>query len=190
MDQDAPLAACIAHYTFPFRSISQLPSAPPTSLAGFSRAASQLTLCALLFLPPAMEGVGVGEGGGPLQGVTPDCPNPFHRCAEYCPVPPPPVSAKAVMNGTAHRNSGQRVIAAAPASEEMSEVIDDSENVGERRRSGARTPARHEEAGTSGRRSTRTAPTPPTPSTAAPSTALSPFPSLKARPGCIHRRRR
>jgi hypothetical protein len=108
-----------------------------------------------------MEGVGVGEGGEQLRGVNPDCPNaanPFHRCAAHCPVPPPPRVAakspppppgrgKAVMNGTAHRNGGERVVAAAsPASEEISEVTEDPEDVGERR-AGARTPARDEEAG-------------------------------------------
>ncbi|KAK3134542.1 hypothetical protein QOZ80_6AG0550510 [Eleusine coracana subsp. coracana] len=111
-----------------------------------------------------MDGVGVGEGRGQLQGVNPDCPNaanPFHRCAEYCPVPsprvaaksppplPPPGRGKAVMNGTANGNGhrAERVIAAAEDSEEISEMISDSEDVGERRRRGARTPARDEEAG-------------------------------------------
>ncbi|TVU07640.1 hypothetical protein EJB05_43202 [Eragrostis curvula] len=106
-----------------------------------------------------MDKVGVGEGGGQLQGVNPDCPNaanPFHRCAEYCPVPPPRVAAKsppppgrgkAVMNGTANGHRAERVVpAAADDSEEEGDMIVEAEDVGERRR-GARTPARNEEKG-------------------------------------------
>jgi hypothetical protein len=52
--------------------------------------------------PPAQNGTARGDGGAggrPLgQAVNPDCPNadnPFHRCAEYCPVPAPaPTAAK------------------------------------------------------------------------------------------------
>lgn len=43
--------------------------------------------------PPVMD----AGGGVQAQGVNPDCPNaanPFHRCAEYCPVPPPRAAAK------------------------------------------------------------------------------------------------
>ncbi|KAG8074659.1 hypothetical protein GUJ93_ZPchr0006g40803 [Zizania palustris] len=55
-------------------------------------------------------------GGGGGQAVNPACPNaanPFHRCAEYCPVPAPVASAavkasppagRPVQNGSAHRN--------------------------------------------------------------------------------------
>lgn len=106
-----------------------------------------------------MEGVGVGEGGGQLQAVNPDCPNaanPFHRCAEYCPVqppraaakspPPPPGRGKAVMNGTAHRNGAERVITAAADSDEISDMSADSEDLAVRRRS-PKAPARDEEAG-------------------------------------------
>ncbi|KQK17507.1 uncharacterized protein LOC100831110 [Brachypodium distachyon] len=52
------------------------------------------------------------ERGGRQRGaVNPDCPNaanPFHRCAEYCPVaapavkPPPPPPGRAAQNGTVH----------------------------------------------------------------------------------------
>ncbi|KAL5199231.1 hypothetical protein ABZP36_020434 [Zizania latifolia] len=53
-------------------------------------------------------------GGGLRQAVNPACPNaanPFHRCAEYCPVPapvaspavkPPPPASRPVQNGSAH----------------------------------------------------------------------------------------
>ncbi|WVZ78576.1 hypothetical protein U9M48_026267 [Paspalum notatum var. saurae] len=59
----------------------------------------------------------VGGGGARSQVVNPDCPNaanPFHRCAEYCPVPAPRAAAKplpspprqrmtpAAQNGTKH----------------------------------------------------------------------------------------
>jgi hypothetical protein len=181
MDQDAPLAACIAHYTFPFRSISQLPSAPPTSLAS-----CESTHTLRLTVPAAGDGGGrswrrrgAAAGGHPglpqplpplrrilpcaapsslsqggderdrapqqratgycccpcLRGdergdqrlgecgreeeerrqdsgearggrdqwtaVNPDCPNaanPFHRCAEYCPVPVPVPKSPARMH--------------------------------------------------------------------------------------------
>ncbi|XP_062229800.1 uncharacterized protein LOC133927373 isoform X2 [Phragmites australis] len=57
-------------------------------------------------------------GGGQCQGVNPDCPNaanPFHRCAEYCPVPvprgvaklSPPPPGHAALNGTAHSVPGE-----------------------------------------------------------------------------------
>ncbi|KAF8772101.1 hypothetical protein HU200_006094 [Digitaria exilis] len=73
---------------------------------------------------PAMD---VG-GGVRAQGVNPDCPNaanPFHRCAEYCPVPPPrgvtkpssprPAPRAAAQNGTRNGDGGKRVVPAAAA---------------------------------------------------------------------------
>ncbi|CAN6162752.1 unnamed protein product [Urochloa humidicola] len=71
------------------------------------------------------------DAGGGLQakGVNPDCPNaanPFHRCAEYCPVPPPRGAAKpspprprAAQNGTRNGDGAKRIVpAAADGSEE------------------------------------------------------------------------
>ncbi|PAN22416.1 hypothetical protein PAHAL_4G018500 [Panicum hallii] len=69
-------------------------------------------------------------GGVRAQGVNPDCPNaanPFHRCAEYCPVPAPRAAAakpspprpRAAQNGTRHGDGAKRVVpAAADDSEE------------------------------------------------------------------------
>ncbi|OEL31132.1 hypothetical protein BAE44_0007849 [Dichanthelium oligosanthes] len=76
-------------------------------------------------------------GGGvqaQQQGVNPDCPNaanPFHRCAEYCPVPAPrgvtkrspprpaPAGVRAPQqNGTRHGDGAKRVVPAAADSEE------------------------------------------------------------------------
>nr|CAB3471410.1 unnamed protein product [Digitaria exilis] len=67
-------------------------------------------------------------GGVRAQGVNPDCPNaanPFHRCAEYCPVPPPrgvtkpssprPAPRAAAQNGTRNGDGGKRVVPAAAA---------------------------------------------------------------------------
>ncbi|XP_062234138.1 uncharacterized protein LOC133931297 [Phragmites australis] len=104
-----------------------------------------------------MEEVDGGEGQ--LQGINPDCPNaasPFHRCAEYCPVPAPRTAAKsppprsppghAAQNGTAHSEGVEQEIVAVADSEEVGERIADSEEVGGRRRS-PRPPTRGEEAG-------------------------------------------
>jgi hypothetical protein len=75
---------------------------------------------------PAMD----AGGGVRAQGVNPDCPNaanPFHRCAEYCPVPAPRAAAakpspprpRAAQNGTRHGDGAKRVVpAAADDSEE------------------------------------------------------------------------
>jgi len=61
------------------------------------------------------------DAGG---GVNPDCPNaanPFHRCAEYCPVPAPRAAApkpspprpRPAQNGTRHGDGAKRVVPAA-----------------------------------------------------------------------------
>ncbi|KAG2608463.1 translation initiation factor IF-2-like isoform X2 [Panicum virgatum] len=63
-------------------------------------------------------------GGVRAQGVNPDCPNaanPFHRCAEYCPVPAPRAAApkpspprpRPAQNGTGHGDGARRVVPAA-----------------------------------------------------------------------------
>ncbi|CAL5049627.1 unnamed protein product [Urochloa decumbens] len=63
--------------------------------------------------------------------VNPDCPNaanPFHRCAEYCPVPPPrgaakvpakpsPTRPRAAQNGTRNGDGAKRVVPAAAAAD-------------------------------------------------------------------------
>ncbi|XP_066377270.1 uncharacterized protein [Miscanthus floridulus] len=84
-----------------------------------------------------------GGGGVRSQGVNPDCPsaaNPFHRCADYCPVPAPaankaasaaaaaargkpapprPRTTMVAQNGTAkHGDGAARVVPAADAEEE------------------------------------------------------------------------
>jgi len=57
-----------------------------------------------------------GEAGGEKQwqAVNPDCPNaanPFHRCAEYCPVPvpkvPPPPPRPRGYEGSTHSDPGE-----------------------------------------------------------------------------------
>ncbi|CAN6215664.1 unnamed protein product [Urochloa humidicola] len=65
------------------------------------------------------------DAGGGLQakGINPECPNaanPFHRCAEYCPVPPPRGAAKPsphrprpAQNGTRNGDGAKRVVPAA-----------------------------------------------------------------------------
>ncbi|KAL6603501.1 hypothetical protein ACP70R_043862 [Stipagrostis hirtigluma subsp. patula] len=100
----------------------------------------------------------VAGGGGKWQGVNPACPNaanPFHRCAEYCPVPAPSGAAKspppqtrsprghaAAQNGTAHAH-GKAVVVA--------DDVAGPEEVGGGRRNGARSPGTGEEAGGEGR---------------------------------------
>ena len=47
-----------------------------------------------------------GGGGVRSQGVNPDCPNaanPFHRCADYCPVPAPAANKAASAAAAAAR---------------------------------------------------------------------------------------
>ena len=98
----------------------------------------------LLLLPACLpEMMDAGGGGVRSQGVNPDCPNaanPFHRCAEYCPVPAPaankaasasaaaargkpapprPRTMTVAQNGTAkHGDGAARVVPAADAEEE------------------------------------------------------------------------
>ncbi|CAN6215663.1 unnamed protein product, partial [Urochloa humidicola] len=79
---------------------------------------------------PAMD----AGGGLQAKGINPECPNaanPFHRCAEYCPVPPPRGAAKPsphrprpAQNGTRNGDGAKRVVpaAAVDGSEEEEEA--------------------------------------------------------------------
>jgi hypothetical protein len=87
--------------------------------------------------PPAMD----AGGGVQAQGVNPDCPNaanPFHRCAEYCPVPAPraapktsPPRSRPAQNGTRNGDGGKRVVPA-DGSEEERAVNPDCPNASDR----------------------------------------------------------
>lgn len=53
------------------------------------------------------DGEEAGGGGARRQAVNPDCPNadnPFHRCADYCPVAPPAVKSPPLPPGLTAQN--------------------------------------------------------------------------------------